>query len=260
MINIDFIFSIGYRCNSSDFLKKYQLRSMSGPFDYMFIDIETAFDIIYDDFKNFLTNIVVVNKNNKTKELYYNAKSIDQRIHTILDKNIRYMRHDYNNTNLIINQNYIDKTHSNIYEWNRICIFHHHDIRGKITYDTIQKRVNRFKDIYENKIYQKCLFYITRIVDTNHMESYKNIVRALKKQKHIDCYIIIIICSDRFDDDYAFEDDILFIIKRVESYDQQLKKYHVDNDINFNYINFDKEYSIIKKIFHLNHNVLPHWI
>ena len=61
-------------------------------------------------------------------------------------------RHDYNNTNLIINQNYIDKTHSNIYEWNRICIFHHHDIRGKITYDTIQKRVNRFKDIYENKI------------------------------------------------------------------------------------------------------------
>ena len=39
---INFIFSIGYRCYSSEFLNNFKLKKMSSPFDYLFIDFETS--------------------------------------------------------------------------------------------------------------------------------------------------------------------------------------------------------------------------
>ncbi len=50
--SINYIFSIGYRCYSSDFLNIYKLRKISGPFDYLFIDFETALKIINNNFNN----------------------------------------------------------------------------------------------------------------------------------------------------------------------------------------------------------------
>ena len=67
MIEINFIFSIGFRCYSPDFLYKYKLRKISGPFDYLFIDIETVFDNINNDFDKFLSDIVFINKNKKNQ-------------------------------------------------------------------------------------------------------------------------------------------------------------------------------------------------
>ena len=43
---INFIFSIGYRCYSPDFLNTFNLIKMSSPFDYLFIDFETSLKII----------------------------------------------------------------------------------------------------------------------------------------------------------------------------------------------------------------------
>lgn len=47
---INFIFSIGYRCYSPDFLNNFKLRKMSSPFDYLFIDFETSLNIINNNF------------------------------------------------------------------------------------------------------------------------------------------------------------------------------------------------------------------
>ena len=59
--------------------------------------------------------------------------------------------------------------------------------------------------------------------------------------------MIIIICSDKLDDYYIFENDILFIIKKVGDYQYQYhNKPGIDNDLNF-----DKEFNIIKNIFNL---------
>jgi len=68
----------------------------------------------------------------------------------------------------------------------------------------------------------------------------------LKKKYNINCYIIIIICSDKLDDDYIFENNILYIIKKVNDYNYQYHNNGTDN--NFNY---DKEYNIINKIFNM---------
>lgn len=66
------------------------------------------------------------------------------------------MSHNYNYHNLIINQNFINGTPSNLYNWDRICIFLHHNITEKSTYDIVYKRVNIFIKT-EKKI---CVFFI----------------------------------------------------------------------------------------------------
>ena len=39
MIKINYVFSIGHRCNCVNFVKKNNLRKISGPFNNMFIDL-----------------------------------------------------------------------------------------------------------------------------------------------------------------------------------------------------------------------------
>ena len=248
MITINFIFSIGFRCYSPGFLKCYNIRNISGPFDYLFIDIETAFDNINNNFDLFFNDIAFVNKNKKINKIYYSDKKINKQILDFTEnKDIAYMSHDYNNVNLIINQNFINDTPSNLYNWDRICIHLHHDITEKLEYNKIYKRVNIFKNIYKNRKTDMCLFYITKIVETENIEQYQQKIYDMKKKYNINCYIIIIICSDKLDDYYIFENDILYIIKKVDNYNCQ---YHskVGTDNNLNY---DKEYNIIKKIFNL---------
>mgnify|MGYP000061618917 FL=1 len=248
MITINFIFSIGFRCYSPDFLKHYNIRNISGPFDYLFIDIETAFDNINNNFDLFLKDIVLVNKKEKINKIYYSNKEINKKILDFTKStDIGYMSHNYNDITLIINQNFINNTPSNLYNWDRICIFHHNHITEKSIYDTIYKRVNIFKNIYKNRKKDMCLFYITKIIETKNIEQYKKNIYDMKKQYNINCYIIIIICSDKLDDYYIFENDILFIIKKVNDYNYQYNsKKGTDNNLNY-----DKEYNIIKKIFNL---------
>mgnify|MGYP000436068442 CR=1 FL=1 len=248
MITINFIFSIGFRCYSPDFLKHHNIRNISGPFDYLFIDMETAFDNINNNFNLFLKDIVVVNKKQKINKIYYSNKKINKQILDFTkNKVIGYMSHNYNNVNLIINQNFINDTSSNLYNWDRICIFRHHNITEKSTYDIVYKRVNIFKNIYKKRKKDICLFYITKIIETENIEQYQKKIYDMKKKYNINCYIIIIICSDKLDDHYIFENDILFIIKKVNDYQYQ---YHnnIGTDNNLNYY---KEYNIIKKIFNL---------
>ena len=49
-IIINYIFTLGYRCYSTDFIEIHKLRKMSGPFDYLYIDFETSLKIINNNF------------------------------------------------------------------------------------------------------------------------------------------------------------------------------------------------------------------
>ena len=102
-----------------------------------------------------------------------------------------------------------------------------------------------------------CLFYVTRILETENIEQYQKNIYDMKKKYNINCYIIIIICSDRLDDYYIFENDILFIIKKVDDYSYQIRDFNggnsgVDGRGKNDVSNGIKEYNIIKKIFCLD--------
>jgi hypothetical protein len=250
---INFIFSIGYRCYSPDFLSNFKLRKMSSPFDYLFIDLETSLKIINNNFDDYLNDIILYNKNTQHIELFYkkNTTEINNKFYELLQNNIGYMAHDYSGGNLLFNQNYLDdnKLNDNLYNWNTICNFLHHNILDSNTYNSIKKRCERFNNIINKYNETTALFYITKIINCENIVEYMNNIVELKIKYSIKCFIIIIINCDNIEDNeyYNEVDKCLFIIKKVENYETQYTKYQTDN--NFNY---EKEFNIISKYFTLN--------
>jgi hypothetical protein len=240
MQTINFIFSIGFRCYSTDFLNKFKLRKFSGPFDYLFIDLETSFKIINDKFDNYLCDIILFNKNLKKIELFYKKNTID------IDK----MAYNHNHDNLIFNQNYLyNKLNKNLYEWETICSFHHHNILDNNIYNSIKQRCERFNNILDKYNETTALFYITKIVNYINIVDYMNKIIELKQKYCIKCFVIIIINCDNIEDDNYFNENnkCLFIIKKVANYENQLSKNQVDNNLDYK-----NEFDIILKYFTVN--------
>jgi len=238
LINIEYIFSVGFRCTSPEALKSVGLRPFSGPFDYMFIDIETVFKLMVRNMDNFLSNIVVFNK---SKNSVY-----DLNVFNVLTKNdIGYMCDNYNTMDLRINSNYLDKQLSNnLYDWNAICIFHHHDISKPSIYDSFQRRVERFNYAIRNHSNKTCLFYITKILHITNLIEYMQEFIRMKNKYNIHTYITIILCCDNYNSDHYFSDNVLFIIKKVDPYNIQIKT-GTDNNLCYNY-----EFGLMKQYFH----------
>lgn len=252
MIEINYIFSVGHRCNCVNFMKKYDLRKISGPFDNMFIDLETCFENIDNNFSNFLSNILLVNKKeNISTEHYFNNSISSQIINNINKINklnkITYMKDNYNEKNLLINLNFTNNIYRNLYYWDKICLFLHHNINNKDLYDTIKKRCNRFIKIYKTYNDRTLFIFISKIIDITDKNKYIIDVCNLKKKYNINSYLIIIVCSFSLKEDIIFENNILFIIKKVDSYDYQFNNYKTDNNYDF-----DEEYKIIEKFFKFN--------
>lgn len=246
---IQYISSIGHRCYSVDFLHKYGLRKCSSPFDHLMIDIESAFQLIQNKFANFLTDIVVIDKSNSSNKIKIgypqDTNEYNPVFHILLENTFGYMKHNYVQT--LINQNFIDKSVStNLYDWNRICIFHHHNIIDDINiYNQIKNRYERFLYITCKYSDNMALFHITRIVNVTDIEQYIQNIITMKHKYQIPYYLIMIICTDCISSQHFYfeKDRCLFIIKNVENYETQLHKYETENNISHH--NYDQEYKII---------------
>jgi len=70
-ISIANSFSIGYRCNTDDFMKGLNIRKYSSPFSYMVCDLETSIHFIMNNFKDFLN---VTSKNKNKHKFKWNGK------------------------------------------------------------------------------------------------------------------------------------------------------------------------------------------
>lgn len=251
--SIQFVFSIGHRCYSTDFLNHFKLRKMSSPFDYLFVDFETALKVIHNKFDDFLHDIVYFNKNMQRVELFYkkNTEKIDDRFYELLQNDIGYMADNYNNNNMLFNQNYLhhDTMNHNLYDWNTICGFHHHNILDRSIYDMINRRCERFNTVMNKYDETTCLFYITRIINCEHIADYMKNIIELKKKYNMRCFVIIIMnCNTNEESEYYNEEEkSLFVVKKVENYEIQYHKYKTDN--NFNYT---QEFNVISKYFDFN--------
>ena len=243
---INFIFSIGYRCYSVDFINNYNLRKFSGPFDYLFIDLESALKIINNKFSDFLNDIIIFNKNDRIIDLFYkkNTNEINYKFIELLEKNISYMADNYNNKYLLFNQNYLNNNilSGNLYDWEHICIFIHHHIIDNNIHNIIYNRCERFNNIMNKYNNTSALFYITKIVTCPNIIDYMNEITEMKKKYKNNCFLIMIICSDNLDDNHYYHQDhkCLFIIKKVENYDIQRRNYKTDNKL-INNLNYDNE-------------------
>ena len=161
------------------------------------------------------------------------------------------MAHNYNGSNLLFNQNYLDdnKLNDNLYNWNTICSFLHHNILDSNINTSIKKRCERFNNIINKYNETTTLFHITKIINCENIVDYMNNIVELKIKYSIKCFIIVIINYDNIEDSeyYNEVDKCLFIIKKVENYETQYTKYQTDNNLNY-----EKEFNIISKYFTLN--------
>ena len=253
---INFIFNTGHRCYSQDFLKKFELRKMSSPFDNLIIDFETTLKIINNKFVDFLDDIVLINNTTKHLELFYkkNTSEIDKRFNELLENDtIGYMSYNYNPFYIRINQNYLDvKLTDNFYNWNTICCFIHPNILDENIYNSIKNRFERFNTIMNKYNETTTLFHITRINNCENITNYTNNIIELKKRYNINCFLIIIINCDNIEDSHYYNETekCLFIIKNVENYETQYTKYDLDNEVK--HLNYEKEFNVILNHFTLN--------
>lgn len=253
---IKYSFSIGYRCNSVQFLRRYNMSKFSGPFDWMYIDIDSAVKNIKEKFEFYLKDIVIMNKNEAILKLLYNNKTVDvnKDILDFFDQSPIYMKHDYKNQILPINQNFTEVKSNDIYNWDKICIFLHHNLNNDSELNKIEKRISFFNEVSSNYYENTLLFYISKIINKNDIK--KEVKRLTNLYLKLDIkyqFVSILCCVDVEDTHYKFE-NFLFIIKNVPDYNKQYEIYETDNNFEWlDYgmigINYDKEYDIIKEYY-----------
>jgi hypothetical protein len=259
MIEINNIFSIGYRCNSVQFLRRFDMSKFSGPFDWMYIDLESALININNKFESYLNDIVIINKSeNKFINLYgKNFDSVKEDITKLYNDDISYMNEDYVKTTLPINQNFNIVKTNDLYKWDRICVFLHHHLENNDEVEKIKTRVSRFNEVIQNDKTKVMLFYISKIIDGSDVRSEIDKICYLVKKYNIESNLVSIICIPNQDDEVIEIGNCFFIVKNVPDYSYQFDTYKTDN--NFEWleygmegINFEKEYDIIKDHYDLS--------
>lgn len=142
-ILINSVFTIGYRCNSDEFLSKcLKIRKYSSPFSYMVIDIKTSLDFIRNNFENYTKKEFICSGNNTFK---FNKK--DWQCNNI-------------HKNSIITNDHVD-----ILEMDKVCIWNHHDLYDENTINAINIRSSRLIKCLNEDPETMLLFYIEKIQD-----------------------------------------------------------------------------------------------
>lgn len=248
---IQFMFSCGFRCYSPDALKSAGLRMMSGPFDYIFIDLESAFKLITKKFDGFTNDIVEYCKiQGKLNPCYLKyTESIDKRFIDFSKGPIIYMAKNQQNEHYFYNQMYMDDTlDCDIYKWKSICVFAHHNLFSSSDRETLHRRSERFNKILEQSSTSTILFHITKII-TNIDACMHDILYLKNKYIDITAYLVVIVCYDSSLNtsigEPVFIDNTLFIFKPVESYDVQFTKYKDENQT----YDYSKEIDIMRQYF-----------
>ena len=246
-IQIRFIFSAGFSCDSANYLKRYDLRKMSGPFDFMYIDFETSLKVIASKFEDYTSDIVICNKHYQNRYLQ-NRKNTEEphpRFKPLIEKDfIGYREVSYYDVDLLVNQNYIEESElsGNLYDWTHVCIFFHHNIVNRETREKIIMRSNRFMNIYGQNPLKTCLLHITKpLSESTDTAQYVDSIVDLKKKYQIQSYMIIFILIEQEARiiDHEFKNDCLFIILTTNQYEKtddsmEIIKRYFDIDVSEN--------------------------
>jgi hypothetical protein len=119
-----------------------KIRKYSSPFSYMVIDLDSVFYFINNNFTDYLTKYTYIKIIN-----IIGVKIYGDKIYIF----IIYFYHDY----IYLN------------EWNRICVWNHHNI--DVEKKSIRKRCERFIHILNNKHDSLLLVSIYKIKNYNNI-------------------------------------------------------------------------------------------
>lgn len=167
---INNIFSIGYRCNTDEFLINFlKIRKYSSVFSYLVIYFETSIDFINNNFKNFIKSENIINEKKKLK---FNKK--DWTIHSYH----KFCKNELNQKNDVL-------------DVEKLCLFRHHDLENINIIKSFYRRIKHILICLKTKkVDTTLLFYIEKI---QNFEGIDQSYFDLKKVNKIKYNILIII-------------------------------------------------------------------
>jgi hypothetical protein len=225
----------------------------------MYIDIGSAVENIANYFKVYLSDIAVIKKDENIVELINPEKydSVRDDIRMFLDDNPVYMKQGYSGQLLPINQNYTNPKSNDIYGWDRVCVFLHHDFRKEDEIEKIRIRISRFNEATAKSPEDALLLYVSKILDDTTVTAEIDRLSGLYGELDKRLNIVSVLCFPHEEESHIMINNMLFIIKKVPGYQEQYETYETDN--NFEWLewgmqglNFDKEFEIIEKYYQFN--------
>lgn len=226
-MEINYVLPIGRRCNCSDFVRKNNLSRFASPMDYMFISIDVAIKVINNKFEDFLNDIVI------KEMLLFPKNTTDVKKDFFDEYNYLipyYFCISYDGYNIYINQNYLPSDiNPHIYEWERLCVFIHHDLECKDLYNTIKRRCDTMNKCLEND--KTLLLYMTSIVRDPEFEKQRILDLCIDFKYNL--FVVIFTCTN-YKLGYEIKNNIHFYSMLVPTYDEQL---HTNGDNNFGTFN-----------------------
>jgi len=155
-VNINNVFSLGFRCNSDEFLLNFlKIRKYSSPFSYMVIDINTALNFIANNFENYTNkDFIEPGKNTYT-----------------------FNKHIWSCNN-VHKCSIIESDYQDILDMEKVCIWNHHYLYDENTVKSINRRSFHLLDCLKKFPDRTLLFYIEKIQNYGEKKCYfdKNIL------------------------------------------------------------------------------------
>jgi hypothetical protein len=140
---IIYIIGVGLNCETDTFLQRNNMRLFSTPFSYMLIDFETAQCNLTNSFKDYFQ--VEYIKNAEEGE-GGNISRVQQFKYI---KVFKYLSHIFY-PELFINTKFLPKSiDEDVYKWDRICIFLHHNLNQSSVIDNFKRRIERVQSIFK---------------------------------------------------------------------------------------------------------------
>ena len=255
-IEINYIFSIGWRCSSTLFLEQLGLRSFSSPFDHMFCDLESSLKLIKKSMDGFLENIIMIKQDENAIELVKsNTLTSVPNSYQELNKNeIFWSYKSWKDHRLFLNVDYNPRGSlpQDVNEWDPIWIMIHHDLRENEVRETFLRRVTRFTKIIEKFPDKTMLFFLSKVLSFSTVESFKEKYMTLLDTYLPDQYCCLVLCSDQLEknEHLFYKDKYLLLFKKVPSLKEQQKIGLTENDTDK--VNFSEEIELIHKYFKLD--------
>ena len=166
------IWSIGRRCNSTQFLKQYNIFTKDTPWDWAVCDIETIVVNINTDFQDFLCDLY-----SPITDKVINPRNFLSKPNPKINK-VKYLDLKFgenNNRNIVLNLNMIDRGETrqyNLYDLynQKGLFFFHYDMEKAENHAKLQHRIDRFRELGEENV----LFYIAKTVSSEQLQSEKS--------------------------------------------------------------------------------------
>lgn len=238
------IFSIGRRCNTVEFLKKFKLYKGASPFDWHVISLETVIWFINNEFKNFTDDIYLP----WVKKIINQKNFNDTNIPSVDDfKYLRINLRNHKNFGLNLNTVDINDIETDLYTSKKGLYYFHYDMSKNDIIQQQQRRIQRFLDTNINEC---LLLYIWTSLTVDKIDTtvneIKNQIKLLNKPYKM-LFVLPIECGDNALKKLVDENNLTIVTIKVPAWEVQSKKYYNENNLNNTQIKWRELYNFIKR-------------